>query len=131
LWSGYGDEKKSHSLCQKANAHHPILNLSLYFSILFTSSNLEEGIFGRTVKSNSVVTQKTVALTSICKTAPATGVEIMGVIEPTAFMSPVSEPRKRCQHAECGTLSNKKTQQLLYLIHIMYSTYCWINIITI
>jgi len=106
VWSGYGDEKKSHSLCQKSNAHDPILNLSLYLRILFTSSKLEEGIFGGTVTYNSVVTWKTVGLTSFCKTAPAIGVEIMGVIEPMAFMSPVSEPTKRCQQVEGGTLGN-------------------------
>jgi hypothetical protein len=35
------------------------------------------------------------ALTSFCKIAPAIGVETMGVIDPMAFMSPVSEPKKR------------------------------------
>jgi hypothetical protein len=49
-----------------------------------------------------------VALTSFCKTAPAIGVEIMGVIEPMAFMSPVREPTKRCQNVEGGILSNKQ-----------------------
>jgi hypothetical protein len=39
-----------------------ILNLSLYLSIFFTSSKLEEGIFGGRVRSNSVVTWKTVHL---------------------------------------------------------------------
>ena len=83
------------------------ITLSLYLSILFTSSNLEERIFGGTTSSNSV-TWKTVALTSFCKTAPAIGVEIMGVTEPTAFISPVSEPTKRCQYVEGETLSKKQ-----------------------
>lgn len=48
------------------------------------------------------------ALTSFCKTVPAIGVEIMGVIEPMAFMSPVREPTKRCQNVEGGTLGNKQ-----------------------
>ena len=69
---------------------------------------MEEGIFGGRVRSNSVVTWKTVALTSFCKTVPAIGVEIMGVIEPMAFISPVREPTKRCQNVEGGTLSNKQ-----------------------
>jgi hypothetical protein len=34
------------------------------------------------------------ALTSFCNTAPAIGVETMGLIDPMAFMSPVSEPKK-------------------------------------
>lgn len=50
-----------------------------------------------TITSNSVVTRRTLALTSFCKIAPAIGVEIMGVTEPMAFMSPVSEPTTRCQ----------------------------------
>jgi len=76
---------------------------------------LEEGIFGGTIRSNSVVTWKIVALTSFCSTAPAIGVEIMGVIEPMPFMSPVSEPTKRCQQVEGETLSNKQQ-------HSNYST---------
>jgi hypothetical protein len=39
----------------------------------------------------------TLALTSFCKTAPAIGVEIMGVTDPMAFMTPVSEPTKAFQ----------------------------------
>jgi hypothetical protein len=69
---------------------------------------LEEGNFGRGFGSHSVVTWETVTLTSFCKTAPAIGVEIMGVIEPMAFMSPVSEPAKRCQHIEGGKLCKKQ-----------------------
>jgi len=69
---------------------------------------MEEGIFGGTITSNSVVTWKSVALTSFCKTAPAIGVEIMGVTEPMAFMSPVSEPTKKYQQVEGGTLDNKQ-----------------------
>jgi hypothetical protein len=37
------------------------------------------------------------ALTSFCKTAPAIGVETIGLIDPIAFMSPVSEPKNRIQ----------------------------------
>jgi hypothetical protein len=32
MWFGYGYEKKSHSLCQKSNAHHPVLNNQSYIS---------------------------------------------------------------------------------------------------
>jgi hypothetical protein len=100
--------------------------------IIFTNSNLEEGIFGGTITSNFVVTWKTVAVTSFCKTAPAIGVEIMGVTEPMAFMSPVSEPTKRCQQIEGGTLDNKQQHSnYCTLIHILYSTHCWINVIII
>jgi hypothetical protein len=36
-------------------------------------------------------------LTSFCNTAPAIGVEIMGVMDPMAFMTPVSEPTETCK----------------------------------
>lgn len=35
------------------------------------------------------------ALTSFCKTAPAIGVETIGLIDPMAFMSPVNEPKRK------------------------------------
>jgi hypothetical protein len=68
-----------------------------------------------------------VALTSFSKIAPAIGMEIMGVIEPTAFISPVSEPAERCQHIEVESYArNNNTATTVPNSH--YIQYCCKNI---
>jgi hypothetical protein len=50
--------------------------------------------------------QTKLALTSFCKTAPAIGVETTGLIDPMAFISPVSEPKTEFNKLQSAYLRN-------------------------